>query len=179
MTRSSQRAMLGTGGGVPKFPVGSPTRVGRPIKSFLPEPTAKLVEVERTPADHPGIEKTRASYDTDGDGKADVHVTRTHASARVFGSVDSFTIEEEKDGAYNLLWGQDGGRVRLEQRSSPTGAFEDIRDEDGDGSVDAYARGKFNALTIRLRGFEAERAARADEPEPPPAAPIDPDVNNT
>ncbi len=153
---------------MPKFPIGSKTRVGRPLQSFLPDKSAKLLDVQRVMADTPGLEKTRASYDTDGDGKADVHVTRLHASARVFGSVDAYTIEEEKDGAHTLLWGQDGGRVRLEQRTSASGAVEDIRDEDGDGTVDAYARGNFNALTIRLRGFDAEQAARRNDPEPDP-----------
>ena len=64
------------------------------------------------------------------------------------------------------LWADESGTVRLEQRWNAAGLTEEARDDDGDGRVDVYSRGSGSVLSLRLRGWDADRIARADDPQP-------------
>jgi hypothetical protein len=121
--------------------------IGRAIADFIPGSGAKLVEQLRS--DDGSRVVTR--FDTDGDGTADVEVYQTPTTTTV--------SKNERNGDNLLLWSNPDGRINWTQYKGADGRFENILDQDNDGTPDLLARGHLNVLTLRLTGADAAREA--------------------
>ncbi|MBK8010735.1 MAG: hypothetical protein IPK13_05255 [Deltaproteobacteria bacterium] len=121
--------------------------IGRRIRDFVPS-TRPMAVITRDEASIEG-------FDTDADNKVDVEVSRSTRDGRT-------TVElYARNGDRTLLWGDRQDRICWTQFTGEDGRFENILDQDRDGTPDLVARGRHSILSLRLTGEAAAREAAA------------------